>query len=870
VSLLLERVALRSAPDNVSPRNIQQRLHEILPPDYSKDHRRFRPSNDIHMKLRFDHLRRCKKGRISKERWCRSPTVLRPRTPIQQAISKPLSDLFEGYAKAFRNYTTSSETTPITSTDLLDSQTVNPSLLLLDGSSLPSNQDVGSTDTTSAPVGRLLDHQDQRSRINLDGGLARQQSPRLSSHPKEAKSRIGRLRGFEKELANKYSESDLKHISSVLRFSSSNSWRSSLSSLSSHASSLLSKFFNRDTSIIEFDSSISRKDLSPTTQKVAASREAGPNALFRSRAYDVLAEEDENWLQWLEESMIQPVAKIPYYYGISPLNRWCCVSMLNPLKNTLCEKCGFFPEHRRAVSTRRISYAYPSRVNMLDFYGNTPLHCAAASVERGKFGQIKSIVLQGVDVTICNTFGETFLHVLCGKGPTTTTDMIEFVEMLGHLSRVNFPFSKPDHHGRTILHKLIQHSPNTHGISFLSQTFSFMKPNISWQDNAGFRVDRFLEDPNHKAPGATHEELLVALVAPFRGSCSNFPFFEPSQNNRVLASSWLRLKRRPWCVTSIDVAGDTPLTSLLKYWTLHWPLEDGLEISSYSGLRDIVEDMITLGVEIHMRDRSGDTALAIAARGGHRAVIALLLEKGANVHSRNYRGVGILRQLNLLMSAGTQNITFWASLWSSHLVLIDAGAKYSPTDHDEWMLPISRRLDAQRRTVAQPSTFPRPPSSGVISHPSITNSTVDWPQLQSQRAAFPQNDNNQTQASAYSRDSIKPTPSRRARTPAMDTPSANGSVEIFKSFRVSMGDPCYKVLPAALKRYNITAPWEQYSLYIVYGDQERCLGMEEKPLILFEQLDKAGKRPMFMLRWLPNTTADTQHSPSMPASLSAS
>ena len=86
-----------------------------------------------------------------------------------------------------------------------------------------------------------------------------------------------------------------------------------------------------------------------------------------------------------------------------------------------------------------------------------------------------------------------------------------------------------------------------------------------------------------------------------------------------------------------------------------------------------------------------------------------------------------------------------------------------------------------------------------------------------------------------------------------DSPSSAGrgeapSVEIFKSFRVSMEDPCYKVLPAALKKYNINADWRQYALYIVYGDQERCLGLEEKPLILFKQLDKEGRKPMFMLR----------------------
>lgn len=74
------------------------------------------------------------------------------------------------------------------------------------------------------------------------------------------------------------------------------------------------------------------------------------------------------------------------------------------------------------------------------------------------------------------------------------------------------------------------------------------------------------------------------------------------------------------------------------------------------------------------------------------------------------------------------------------------------------------------------------------------------------------------------------------------------SVEIFKSFRVSMDDPCHKVLPAALKKYNINEDWQRYALYIVYGDQERCLGLDERPLILFKQLDKEGKKPMFMLR----------------------
>ncbi|PMD21909.1 hypothetical protein NA56DRAFT_598986 [Hyaloscypha hepaticicola] len=158
---------------------------------------------------------------------------------------------------------------------------------------------------------------------------------------------------------------------------------------------------------------------------------------------------------------------------------------------------------------------------------------------------------------------------------------------------------------------------------------------------------------------------------------------------------------------------------------------------------------------------------------------------------------------------------------------------------------------------SQPSTSPGHPSPNQpspTSPPTLSGSTLASRSYREGqptpgRSSFPQNDNDQYQGSTYSRDSTKPAPSRRgAQTPALDTPSSGGSVEIFKSFRVSMEDPCYKVLPAALKKYNINAPWEQYALYIVYGDKERCLGMEEKPLILFKQLDKEGKKPMFMLR----------------------
>ncbi|KAI1821006.1 protein kinase regulator Ste50 [Xylaria intraflava] len=156
--------------------------------------------------------------------------------------------------------------------------------------------------------------------------------------------------------------------------------------------------------------------------------------------------------------------------------------------------------------------------------------------------------------------------------------------------------------------------------------------------------------------------------------------------------------------------------------------------------------------------------------------------------------------------------------------------------------------------AASPSYSPNIPSP--TSPPTLSGATLasrsyrsDQP-TPSNRTTFQEND--------HSYNAKQPVAPRRMQTPVPETPGSGSSVEIFKSFRVSMDDPCHKVLPAALKKYQINAPWDQYALYIVYGDQERCLGLEEKPLILFKQLDKEGKKPMFMLRKTNTAQADAE------------
>ena len=194
-------------------------------------------------------------------------------------------------------------------------------------------------------------------------------------------------------------------------------------------------------------------------------------------------------------------------------------------------------------------------------------------------------------------------------------------------------------------------------------------------------------------------------------------------------------------------------------------------------------------------------------------------------------------------------------------------------------IAASNHLTASVSGGSQPSTSPNQAS---MPSPTSPNTYANQPTLH--QRAYRDQQTPSTARSIYShaedsagysststftndRDRSNPTPTPgagRSRAPTRDQyqqaqqqldepPSSGGNAkepggEIFKSFRVSMEDPCEKVLPAALKKYNINADWKNYALYIVYGDQERCLGLKEKPLILFKQLDKEGRKPMFMLR----------------------
>jgi hypothetical protein len=184
---------------------------------------------------------------------------------------------------------------------------------------------------------------------------------------------------------------------------------------------------------------------------------------------------------------------------------------------------------------------------------------------------------------------------------------------------------------------------------------------------------------------------------------------------------------------------------------------------------------------------------------------------------------------------------------SSHLTAsMNGGNQLSPGVPS----PTSPNAHTSQHQTLNPRSYSQPSSNSRHDHPEEiprTSSRADrlTPSLQPPRTE---------------------TPSSASRGENRNTGDPN-SVEIFKSFRVSWEDPCYKVLPAALKKYNIQSDPKNYALYIVYGDQERCLALDEKPLLLFKQLEKEGRKPMFMLRKIhPDNPATYPPSGSAPNS----
>ncbi|KJA28149.1 hypothetical protein HYPSUDRAFT_62541 [Hypholoma sublateritium FD-334 SS-4] len=118
-----------------------------------------------------------------------------------------------------------------------------------------------------------------------------------------------------------------------------------------------------------------------------------------------------------------------------------------------------------------------------------------------------------------------------------------------------------------------------------------------------------------------------------------------------------------------------------------------------------------------------------------------------------------------------------------------------------------------------------------------------------------------------------PPPTSQSISTAYSTPRS-GSHDTSDTAKVSLDDPTWKVLPAALKKHRInTEEWPDYEMFITFGPQanrtKRLLQRDEKPLYLFKKLKDAKKNPAFVLKNMKDlrSSANDNHNNSSRESL---
>ncbi|KAM0751989.1 RA-domain-containing protein [Meredithblackwellia eburnea MCA 4105] len=166
-------------------------------------------------------------------------------------------------------------------------------------------------------------------------------------------------------------------------------------------------------------------------------------------------------------------------------------------------------------------------------------------------------------------------------------------------------------------------------------------------------------------------------------------------------------------------------------------------------------------------------------------------------------------------------------------------------------------------------TTPTGPVTNDPTAPSITTRSLSQSQGSTSSVAPSSNLLHPHASSSSLRTTSSPTPTASTSAAAGGTSSGSGqdskqADNPYRSFRVTLEDPCWKVLPAALKKYKINDDWRMYALFICYGNTERCLSYDEKPLMLFQRLKENNSNPVFMLRHIkdiksPITVASAKH-----------
>jgi hypothetical protein len=132
-----------------------------------------------------------------------------------------------------------------------------------------------------------------------------------------------------------------------------------------------------------------------------------------------------------------------------------------------------------------------------------------------------------------------------------------------------------------------------------------------------------------------------------------------------------------------DSYGNTPLMAFVA----QLPEDDDFETGP-----QILYLLIRHGAKVHWRNRSGETALLVAARCGKKLAVRTLIENGANVHVRVSAGRGVLALLDDKMASELDNPIQHAHYEACRAYLSGSSgnACREPTLMQEWGLDPSQ------------------------------------------------------------------------------------------------------------------------------------------------------------------------------------
>lgn len=393
----------------------------------------------------------------------------------------------------------------------------------------------------------------------------------------------------------------------------------------------------------------------------------------------------------------------------------------------------------------------------VDYFGNTPLHFfASLESDVGMNMTLYLIGSDHVNPLATNTGGQTFLHLLSAAwfarlhnkdGPLSRL-LDTLLLRYGNLSDALF---YRDVYGRTFFHHLARyvHDPKLFGhfsehytktiprdafgvmptsyaterhfgrpqrsktgtLSPLSEDTKEEDAVITRNTHALFIVqkaydDRLVEDAEGnnglhclaEVDFSLETSMISAPSSPIsekkrkRGQSATSTEHVPTPIERRAGFLWNLLDPKLGETVQIDVnhynkAGHTPLMAFATHLT------DAADKSGEQTGR-IIDDLLEKRACIDMRNRQGETALLMAARAGNKNVVSKLVERGANLYTRDKNGRGIMAVLEAQIEAskGRGLLADYGRLEALKAMLgtimsKKGGGHQDPTLLDEWREP---------------------------------------------------------------------------------------------------------------------------------------------------------------------------------------